>query len=191
MWYPRITLPIIGSLAFKWQLAVIIPLLFISYRNRIARLSLLTGLFAYYVLGVLISIVTWVASTAWWAFVGIAWLGFYVHYFQIAIEYAVLGYGAMGQVKDGFAMLFGELDKLDRKRSKSTRSKSRKTRRESGSGGGTTTEPEPDDYDEEGGGEQSEPRREERTQPAEYNYEDFGDFSQSRFERANDTMNGL
>jgi len=110
MWYP--TLPLISSFSITVQLSILTILLVLSYLNRPIRIGVLATIAALFALKLLIPLFNW----GLWLFKAIAWAGFYVYFFQIAVGYAGQAVGMVETLGDGLGMLFKELEKLDMKR---------------------------------------------------------------------------
>lgn len=112
MWYPTLYVPFISSLSWPYQLLIYAALLTASYFSTPAfygALGIFTSYFAY---KLLTPLVIW----GFWLFKLAAWAGFYVHFFILAIGYAQQGMGMVERMNDGIAMVFKELEKLDRRR---------------------------------------------------------------------------
>jgi len=103
-------LPFISEYSAKIQAGILSVLLLASYLNRRARVAIggLAGI--YLAFKILVPLVGWL----WYIFKGIAWLGFYIHYFQVAIGFALTAIAFVSS--DGLDMLVRELDRRERNR---------------------------------------------------------------------------
>jgi hypothetical protein len=103
-------LPFISEYSIKVQVGILSVLLLASYLNRLARFAI--GGFASIYLGfkILVPLIGWL----WHIFKGIAWLGFYIHYFQMAIGFALAGITSL--FNDGLEIWVKEQERRQRNR---------------------------------------------------------------------------
>jgi hypothetical protein len=101
-------LPIIYAYSVKVQLSILSSLLVISYLNRRARLVIASLTAAYLAFKILVPLAGWVVYIV----KGVAWCGFYIYFFQKAVQYAMTGIDYL--LSDGLEALIRELDKRDR-----------------------------------------------------------------------------
>ena len=101
-------LPFISEYSAKIQAGVLSVLLLASYLNRRARFAIggLTSI--YLAFKILVPLV----GCLWYIFKGIAWFGFYIHYFQVAIGFVLIAIGFVSN--DGLDMLVREMDRRNR-----------------------------------------------------------------------------
>ncbi|KAF9477264.1 hypothetical protein BDN70DRAFT_881358 [Pholiota conissans] len=104
----QVGFPLIYAYSAKVQLSIISSLLVISYLNRRARLVIASLAAVYLAFKVIVPLVGWLV----YLFKGVAWFGFYIYFFQKAIQYAISAVDYM--FSDGLEALIRELDKRDR-----------------------------------------------------------------------------
>ena len=103
-------LPLISQYSAKVQVGILSVLLLASYLNRRARVAT-SGLASIYLaFKILVPLIGWL----WNIFKGIAWLGFYIHYFQVAVGFAFTAVAFV--TNDGLDMLLREMDRRERNR---------------------------------------------------------------------------
>jgi hypothetical protein len=100
-----ISLPLISQYSFWTQFSILGVLLFISYHHRTSRLVLATLATCFVGLKVLIPITNFLL----YLFKGIAWIGFYIYFFQHALSTAASWLTTL--FEDGLPWIFNELDK--------------------------------------------------------------------------------
>ncbi|TFK61206.1 hypothetical protein BDN72DRAFT_849906 [Pluteus cervinus] len=110
MWYP--SLPFISGFSFTIQILVLATVIPACYFKSTIRYGVLGLVGANYAIKILIPVSQWL----FWIFQLVAWAGFYLFFFQRAVEYGFQGLGMMDNLQTGLGMMFGELEKLDRKR---------------------------------------------------------------------------
>ncbi|KIM38497.1 hypothetical protein M413DRAFT_242357 [Hebeloma cylindrosporum] len=103
-------LPFISEYSAKVQIGILSVLLLASYLNRRARIAIAGLASVYLAFKILGPLVRWL----WYLFKGIAWLGFYIHYFQVAIGFALTAIAFVSN--DGLDILIRELDSRERNR---------------------------------------------------------------------------
>lgn len=103
-----ISLPFIYDYSGKVQLSVILLFTLISYLNARARLVIGSLVGAYLAFKILVPVVGWATYTV----KNIAWIGFYVYFFQKAVHYAFSSYEYI--LGEGLESLIRELDKHSR-----------------------------------------------------------------------------
>jgi hypothetical protein len=103
-------LPFISEYSAKVQVGIILVLLLASYLNGRARVAIGGLASIYLAFKILVPLVGWL----WYIFKGIAWLGFYIQYFQVAIGFALTAVAFV--MNDGLDMLIRELDRRERSR---------------------------------------------------------------------------
>ena len=107
-------LPFISEYSIKVQVGILLVLLLASYLNRVAKFAI-GGLASIYLgFKILVPLIGWL----WYIFKGIAWLGFYIHYFQMAIGFALAGIAFI--FSDGLEMWVKELNRRERDRAGET-----------------------------------------------------------------------
>jgi len=105
-----LALPFISEYSVKIQAGILSVLLLSSYLNRRARVAIGGLVSLYLAFKILVPLVGWL----WSIFKGIAWLGFYIHYFQVAIGFVFIAISFV--TNDGLDMLVRELDRRERNR---------------------------------------------------------------------------
>jgi len=107
-------LPFISEYSVKVQVGILSVLLLTSYLNRPARFAIGGLASSYLGFKILVPLIGWL----WYLFKGIAWLGFYIHYFQMAIGFALAGIAFL--FNDGLEMWIKEMDRRERNRAGGT-----------------------------------------------------------------------
>ncbi|RXW22436.1 hypothetical protein EST38_g3431 [Candolleomyces aberdarensis] len=100
-----ISLPLISQYSFWTQFSILGILVFISYLHRTSRLVLATLTTCFVGLKILIPIF----NLLLYLFKGIAWIGFYIYFFQHALTTAASWLTTF--FEDGLPWFFNEIDK--------------------------------------------------------------------------------
>lgn len=80
-------LPFISSYSLRYQLGILLVLLFLSYLHRGVRLTLAFLATLYIGFFSIVSVIRWI----YYLFKAIAMLGFYMHFFLMGLRYIILG----------------------------------------------------------------------------------------------------
>ncbi|KAF9044139.1 hypothetical protein BJ165DRAFT_1333369, partial [Panaeolus papilionaceus] len=99
-------LPFISGYSFKVQALILLPILAASYLHRRTRHVFGAIASLYIVFKLAIPTAQWI----WYIFTGIAMLGFYIHFFSVAMGYVLYGLGVIF----GEAFLTALLEELEK-----------------------------------------------------------------------------